>query len=92
MAWVGAGEGVRRALVLVASQKTLPIAVTVLNRLALLVDGPIGLAVIPCVCTHLTQILIDSLLVSFWRQADERKVGGSHVPTQEFITKVSRNF
>ena len=82
----------QRAVVLVASQKTLPIAVTVLNRLALLVEGPIGLAVIPCVCAHLTQILIDSMLVTFWRRSDERTVGGSDVPTSQFITKISRNY
>ena len=55
---------------LVGSQKTLPIAVTVLNQLAPLVQGPMGLAVIPCVAAHLSQILIDSLLVSRWLRQD----------------------
>lgn len=82
----------RRAVILVASQKTLPIAVTVLNSLASLVEGPVGLAAIPCVCTHLSQILIDSVLITFWRRSDKRTVGGSDAPTQEFITKVSRNY
>lgn len=86
------GQGIRRAIILVASQKTLPIAVTVLNGLANLLKGPIGLAVIPCVTAHLSQILVDSLLVSFWRRSDQRTVGGSDMPTQEFITKVTRNY
>ena len=34
---------------LVASQKTLPVAVTVLNQLAAAMPGAVGLAVIPCV-------------------------------------------
>lgn len=89
---LAAGQGIRRAIILVASQKTLPIAVTVLNGLANLLKGPIGLAVIPCVTAHLSQILVDSLLVSFWRRSDQRTVGGSDMPTQEFITKVTRNY
>ena len=46
---VAAEVGVERAIVLVASQKTLPVAVTVLNQLAAAMPGSIGLAVIPCV-------------------------------------------
>ena len=57
-------------MVLVGSQKTLPIAVTVLNQMAAFVDGPLGLAIIPCVVAHLSQVLVDSLLVSNWLRAD----------------------
>lgn len=64
--------GLQRAVVLVASQKTLPIAVTVLSQLSAFVKGPIGLAVIPCVVCHLGQILVDSLLVSSWMDKDGR--------------------
>lgn len=62
--------GMQRAVVLVGSQKTLPIAVTVLNQLSAKLSGPIGLAVVPCVVAHLSQILIDSVLVSRWLRAD----------------------
>lgn len=65
-----AAAGLRRAVVLVGSQKTLPIAVAVLNQLAAFVDGPLGLAVIPCVVAHLSQILVDSMLVSRWLSKD----------------------
>ena len=64
--------GIQRALILVASQKTLPIAVTVLTQLAAHVQGPIGLAVVPCVAAHLSQILIDSVLVSQWTLRDKK--------------------
>ena len=71
----GAGVGIRRACVLVGSQKTLPIAVTVLNGLAPQIGGSVGLAVIPCVVSHLVQIVMDSLLVSQWLKQDANKAG-----------------
>lgn len=71
----GAGEGIRRACVLVGSQKTLPIAVTVLNGLAPQMGGSVGLAVIPCVVSHLVQIVMDSMLVSQWLKQDANKSG-----------------
>lgn len=55
---------------LVGSQKTLPIAVTVLGQMGSVLPGPVGIAVVPCVVSHLTQILIDSVLVSFWLRQD----------------------
>ncbi len=58
-------------MILVASQKTLPIAVTVLGQLgASLPTLAVGLAVVPCVVSHLSQILVDSLLVSHWLRRD----------------------
>ena len=63
-----AAMGTRRALVLCGSQKTLPIAVTVLNAMAPMISGPVGLAVIPCVVSHLLQIVLDSFLVQRWRR------------------------
>ena len=71
----GAGEDIRRACVLVGSQKTLPIAVTVLNGLAPQMGGSVGLAVIPCVVSHLVQIVMDSMLVSQWLKQDANKPG-----------------
>ena len=70
-----AGVGIRRACVLVGSQKTLPIAVTVLNGLAPQIKTSIGLAVIPCVVSHLVQIVMDSMLVSQWLKQDADKSG-----------------
>ena len=74
-----AGTGIRRACVLVSSQKTLPIAVTVLNGLAPQIGGAVGLAVIPCVVSHLVQIVMDSMLVSLWLKQDT----GNAQPTQQ---------
>ena len=67
---VCAAAAERRALILVGSQKTLPIAVTVLGQLGSVLSGPVGIAVVPCVVSHLSQILIDSFLVSYWLRQD----------------------
>lgn len=69
------GTGIRRACILVGSQKTLPIAVTVLNGLAPQIGGAVGLAVIPCVVSHLVQIVMDSMLVSQWLKQDAQNLG-----------------
>ncbi|KAB1225405.1 putative sodium/metabolite cotransporter BASS4, chloroplastic [Morella rubra] len=53
------------ALVLVASQKTLPVMVAVVEQLGG-AFGESGLLVLPCVAAHLNQIIMDSLLVNFW--------------------------
>lgn len=64
--------GLQRAVVLVASQKTLPIAVAVLAQLATFIEGPMGLATIPCVAAHLGQIVIDSMLITSWMNKDRQ--------------------
>lgn len=59
---------VRRAVVLVASQKTLPVAMTVLAFLPL--PGEVrGLVAIPCVILHLGQIFFDAFVATHWRNA-----------------------
>eukprot|EP01025_Chloroclados_australasicus_P030149 TRINITY_DN3022_c0_g2_i1.p2 TRINITY_DN3022_c0_g2~~TRINITY_DN3022_c0_g2_i1.p2 ORF type:complete len:458 (-),score=31.59 TRINITY_DN3022_c0_g2_i1:256-1497(-) len=67
------GIKIRRALVLVGSQKTLPVAVTTLQQLGATLSGSMGLAVIPCVMTHFGQILIDSFVVQFWINSDRKR-------------------
>ncbi|KAK9820543.1 hypothetical protein WJX72_011453 [[Myrmecia] bisecta] len=66
---------IQRALVLVGSQKTLPIAVVVLNSCTAILGSSVGLAVIPCVGSHLLQILVDSILVSAWLRSDRIAAG-----------------
>jgi sodium/bile acid cotransporter 7 len=63
---------VRRAVLLVSSVKTLPVAVTVCSKLApVLGDAMVGTAVVPCVLAHLGQIVFDSIMVSQWIAADK---------------------
>ncbi|KAI5006045.1 hypothetical protein ZWY2020_033288 [Hordeum vulgare] len=63
-----------RAVILVASQKTLPVLVAVVEQLGGAL-GESGLLVIPCVAAHINQIIIDSILVNLWRQRDQRSTG-----------------
>lgn len=68
---------IRRAVVLVASQKTLPVAVTVLGKLAAVLGDGVGLAVVPCVLCHLGQIVADSMLVAHWSKQDRLKAAAA---------------
>ena len=65
---------IRRAVVLVASQKTLPVAVAVLGKLAAVLGDGVGLAVVPCVLSHLAQIIADSVLVAYWLKRDQQRL------------------
>jgi len=56
---------IRRAMILVCSQKTLPVATTVIAGMGLALGEP-GLVSIPCVVSHLFQIVIDAVLVGKW--------------------------
>ncbi|XP_061376095.1 probable sodium/metabolite cotransporter BASS4, chloroplastic isoform X1 [Gastrolobium bilobum] len=58
------------ALILVASQKTLPVMVAVIQPLHG-AFGESGLLVLPCVAAHLIQIIVDSILVNFMRPKDD---------------------
>ncbi|KAF7820372.1 putative sodium/metabolite cotransporter BASS4, chloroplastic [Senna tora] len=57
------------AFVLIASQKTLPVMVAVIEPLCGAL-GESGLLILPCVAAHLNQIILDSFLVNFWRPKD----------------------
>ena len=65
--WCSTGVGIERALVLVlvASPKTLSMALPVLAAL-----GAPEAAALPCVLVHLAQTAVDALLVSRWAQGD----------------------
>jgi sodium/bile acid cotransporter 7 len=63
-------NGVQRTLIILCSQKTLPVCVSVVNVLAPVVNAAPGLLVLPCVLSHLLQNLIDAVLVSHWRSRE----------------------
>ncbi|XP_008784003.1 probable sodium/metabolite cotransporter BASS4, chloroplastic isoform X2 [Phoenix dactylifera] len=58
-----------RAVIVVASQKTLPVLVAVVEQLGRAFGEP-GLLVLPCVASHINQILIDSFMVNLWLWKD----------------------
>lgn len=57
---ISSGPAELKALAFVTSQKTLPVAISVR---AILCDNP-GVAIIPCLIFHLTQLFADSALAS----------------------------
>ena len=68
------GVAERKAVIILTSQKTLPVAVTVISFLpetaaSAAGDGEgwqLGIIVIPCIVCHLMQLLIDALFVNKW--------------------------
>ncbi|KNA11508.1 hypothetical protein SOVF_134630 [Spinacia oleracea] len=58
------------ALLLVASQKTLPVMVAVVDQLGGAMGAP-GLLILPCVAAHLNQIILDSFLVNSLLRRDQ---------------------
>jgi len=67
---------IRRAVVLVTSQKTLPVSVAVLGAISTAnpsAAATCALCVLPCVLWHLLQIVIDSVIVSRWVSEDKAR-------------------
>lgn len=64
------------AIILTASQKTVPVAIAVIGSLGGSM-GESGLLVLPCLITHITQIIFDSFLVGLWIQGDLQKSLGA---------------
>ncbi|CAH9122095.1 unnamed protein product [Cuscuta epithymum] len=55
------------ALLFVASQKTLPVMVAVVEQLGGALGEP-GLLILPGVAAHLSQIIMDSFVVNYWQK------------------------
>jgi len=60
---------VRKAVVLMASQKSLPVAMTVLAFLPVPAETK-GLIAIPCITFHLGQIFLDAVIATRWGNAE----------------------
>ncbi|CAM9235397.1 unnamed protein product [Choristocarpus tenellus] len=60
-----------KAVVIMASQKTLPVSVTVIAYLKGL--GAEGLMTIPCIVSHMSQLFIDSYISSKWGEETEEE-------------------
>ncbi|KAL6782040.1 hypothetical protein ACKKBF_B10430 [Auxenochlorella protothecoides x Auxenochlorella symbiontica] len=65
-----ADRGIRRAVILCSSQKTLPIAIAVIGQLGEGLGPGAAYAAIACVAAHLIQTVFDSGLVSWWLRRD----------------------
>lgn len=60
--------GVRevKAVVLMSSQKTFPVALAVVSFMDPVTFGNLGLITIPCVVGHVVQVFIDSFVIAVW--------------------------
>ena len=69
---LGVEAAARKAVVLLASQKTLPVAMTVLALIPeeVLASEVKGLVAIPCITFHLGQICLDAVVATRWATAD----------------------
>jgi len=70
---IGWGEKEKRAVLLIASQKTLPVAVTIISYFGASV-GNKGLITLPCILAYLAQLFIDSFIVSRWTANDAKSL------------------
>ena len=68
---------VRKSVVIMASQKTLPMAMTVLAFFPSSL-GEAGLIAIPCILSHLCQIFADAFLAAAWARVSEAEPGSGH--------------
>lgn len=71
----------KKAVLIMASQKTLPVSVTVISFLDELKVGNHGLLTIPCIVGHMAQLFIDAVIVSRWAsqaEKEERLQGGGN--------------
>ncbi|CAE8617634.1 unnamed protein product [Polarella glacialis] len=57
-------------LVLMCSQKSLPVCVSVLSALPPQLREKSGLMIVPCIMAHAAQLIIDSMLAVRWEQPD----------------------
>jgi sodium/bile acid cotransporter 7 len=67
---LGSPLSLKKAVVIMASQKTLPMAMTVLAFFPASLGEP-GLIAIPCIVSHLTQIFMDAFIAAKWAAATE---------------------
>lgn len=69
-------ERERRAVLLMTSQKTLPVAVTIISYLDENRWGGHGLIAIPCIVGHISQLFIDAWIASRWAAQPPEEVKG----------------
>mmetsp|Transcript_27171 Transcript_27171/g.65383 ORF Transcript_27171/g.65383 Transcript_27171/m.65383 type:complete len:386 (+) Transcript_27171:46-1203(+) len=61
---------IRKSVVIMTSEKTLPVAMTVLAFFPTSVGDP-GFIAIPCIISHFSQLMMDSVLASHWADVKE---------------------
>ncbi|CAE7514646.1 BASS4 [Symbiodinium pilosum] len=60
-------------VVLMSSQKSLPVCVSVMSALPATLRANSGLMIVPCIMAHASQLIIDSILAVRWEVKDEKQ-------------------
>ncbi|CEG01104.1 Putative sodium bile acid cotransporter [Ostreococcus tauri] len=71
----------RVASVMMSSQKTLPVAMTIISYLPEDVFGSPGLIAVPCIVCHITQLFMDAPLASHLAIRSDAKLAAAQPPT-----------
>ena len=74
----------KKSVVVMGSQKTLPMAMTVLTFLPPSFGEP-GLIAIPCILSHLTQIFVDAAICSKWAQVTDKPAAASGSESPKWV-------
>ena len=83
--WLPSKEG--KAALLLTSQKTLPVSLTVLSLLPSAAFGSEeqrGLAAVACVVPHVCQLFMDGAIASYWAGVDADEEQAEATPAEEF--------
>merc|ERR1719181_2733796 len=64
---------VRKAVVIMGSEKTLPVSMAVLSTFPAELGEP-GIIAIPCILNHLCQIIVDAYVAAQWADVAEKLV------------------
>jgi len=72
-----------KVVAIVCSQKTFPVAVTVISFLDPEQVGDVGMLVVPCVISHFTQLFWDAFLATRWTSWQEWPAKGSSASAAE---------
>lgn len=68
-------------IVLMCSQKSLPVCVSVLSALPAELQQNSGLYILPCIMAHAAQLIIDSMLAVRWEIKDESDMKAAFLPS-----------
>jgi hypothetical protein len=60
-----------KAVIILSSQKTFPVAITVITFLDASFAHDVGLMVMPCVCSHFVQLFWDAIIATWWSHSHE---------------------
>eukprot|EP01024_Parvocaulis_polyphysoides_P015934 TRINITY_DN17055_c0_g4_i2.p1 TRINITY_DN17055_c0_g4~~TRINITY_DN17055_c0_g4_i2.p1 ORF type:complete len:402 (-),score=36.55 TRINITY_DN17055_c0_g4_i2:64-1269(-) len=84
------GEKEKRAVLILASQKSLAISVTLISYFGDEV-GSKGIISLPCILAYIVQIIVDSIIVAKWSAQDEKLLNDKQYNIQQQYVNIYNN-